>query len=248
MRFLTLFLCLFGFPQLVAKDLNFAQLTIWNVGQGQWLTYNDETYCLHFDMGGENAPLFKIQKLCHKKKNILYLSHWDLDHISYIKNFSSRVFHFCLAGKPHRPKGLWKQKLLDLLKECSFPLPEQLVTELFSGTNFTANSVSRVFYLKPLEAIIPGDSGKREEAQWVERVPRSARGLILGHHGSKTSTGPEMLSRLLHLRWSVASARKKKYGHPHRQVIDNLKINRISLLKTQDWGNIQIQAPMNRKP
>lgn len=229
------------FPVALVRDLILPQLIVWNVGQGQWLTYINDQDCLHFDMGGEKAPLSQIQQLCKNRKNILYLSHWDMDHVNFISRFEKRVPELCLAGRPsiaknsrRKTNGAWLPNCAELSNE---------VQEIYSGSRKTfgvsANALSRVFLLKPLRILIAGDSTKSEELQWRHHLPKAIHGLILGHHGSKTSTGDDLLMSMQDLRWGAVSARKRKYGHPHSEVTARLKKHHVSVLKTEDWGNLR---------
>lgn len=62
--------------------------------------------------------------------------------------------------------------------------------------------------------------------------------LKVGHHGSKTSTTEDFLTRV-HPRFAVISVGKKnKYGHPHQGVIDRLKSFGIETLRTDENGGI----------
>jgi competence protein ComEC len=40
------------------------------------------------------------------------------------------------------------------------------------------------------------------------------------------------------LRVAVASARERRYGHPHQETELILRKFRVPLLRTEDWGNI----------
>ncbi len=51
---------------------NLKRITLWNVGQGQWTTYERWNICLHIDVGGEIAPWENIIQKCHNKKKFYY--------------------------------------------------------------------------------------------------------------------------------------------------------------------------------
>ncbi|MBK7961611.1 MAG: hypothetical protein IPK04_10715 [Bdellovibrionales bacterium] len=65
--------------------------------------------------------------------------------------------------------------------------------------------------------------------------------LILGHHGSKTSTSEALLQRLPRLKFAIATARESRYGHPHFVVLNRLRQHRIPILRTEDWGHIGLE-------
>jgi competence protein ComEC len=214
---------------------------VWNVGQGQWSTYIDEDTCHHFDMGGEKNPLPRVARLCRSKMNRISLSHWDLDHISFTRNSGRVLKNACIETPPLGTASTRKKLLLAGLPSCT-PEDHQHARELsdFSRVSLPqkANDLSHVF-LVARKFLIPGDSTVRQESIWSQHGEiSSTRFLLLGHHGSRTSTSEELLSHLPHLQTAVASARFAKYGHPHLEIVQRLKKHHIPLLKTEDWGHL----------
>jgi competence protein ComEC len=222
------------------------QLIVWNVGQGQWMTEVHADHCMHYDLGGEFDVTSEVLKLCRAKKNILHLSHWDWDHISFANSYSRRVQKACLVERPQGIASPYKSKKISEIPICPHDTDQtgerKFLTDyrtLFSGTGQKlANDSSSVVYSLAAEVLIPGDSTKAMEKSWLWFVSKRTEGLILGHHGSRTSTSAGLLRHLPHLKWAVASARQSRYGHPHRQVRELLQARRIPLLRTQDWGNL----------
>jgi competence protein ComEC len=119
----------------------------------------------------------------------------------------------------------------------------------------TANEVSRVFVIEKT-ILAPGDSTEKAEKYWapqltfhqINQTPEQnrIRILVLGHHGSRTSTSAALLSRLPHINAAIVSARKKKYGHPHAEVVARLRNKKIPMLLTEEWGSIHFQ--MKQEP
>ena len=67
---------------------------------------------------------------------------------------------------------------------------------------------------------------------------KAVRILVVGHHGSRTSTSKELLESLTHLHAGLVSARAAKYGHPHNQVISQFAQQKTPLLTTEKWGHL----------
>lgn len=221
-----------------------ARLYIWSVGQGQWLTWVSDSSCLHFDMGGEQAPLKKIKFLCASKRNILYLSHADNDHIQFINWGFRNLTALCLQAHPRESLKRQKRWLLNT-PLCRTHLPKNVIEITYDITQFNKpNDLSRVYLLNSKEKafLIPGDSTVESEKAWVDNIDagikNKIRGLILGHHGSKTSTHLKTLNKLKNLKMSFCSARKKRYGHPHPTVTERLHQKKIPLASTEAWGNL----------
>ncbi len=90
--------------------------------------------------------------------------------------------------------------------------------------------------------MIPGDSTKKAEYDWSKNKNiENTNLLILGHHGSQTSTSNLLLEKAKNLKNAVVSARFKKYGHPHQVVIDRLKMYKVNILTTEKFGNLIFQ-------
>lgn len=215
------------------------RLIIWNVGQGQWTTYNTLDTCYHFDVGGEHFPLGKIRQLCRHKQNELYISHWDLDHMSGLK-FLNLWPQVCRRQDPLGTASVKKTQSLSQFKICTgpanldikkvfpFPSDEDRIPDISNARSF-------VFRVK--KWLIPGDSRQEEEKIWSLRLPANITGLVIGHHGSKTSSSLELVRRLPQLRWAIASARWRKYKHPHPSVLQSFASQKKRVLRTEDWGN-----------
>lgn len=211
---------------------------MWNVGQGSWSTLVNSKTCHHFDMGGDFSPLERVKKLCKNKENKLYISHMDWDHISFISQSLRDLSSFCLAHQARR--NLKKDRYLQKLKVCS-KKNDEAVRKVFTPQShkLTENESSHIFIANDI-FLVPGDSTSKMEKKWIRKIDNSLRikTLILGHHGSLTSTSQALLQRLPNLKVAIASARKKKYGHPHIKVVQRLRQRRISLIKTEVWGHL----------
>lgn len=215
-----------------------SELIVWNIGQGQWVTVVDATACWHFDMGGEHAPWKAIIKLCHDRPNRISLSHWDWDHISFTIRAHGQLPNVCLLLPPVGSSTSKKEHAVLAIKPCQIRPPfEHWVDE----NGETANDKSRVVWWKGI--LIPGDSTIKEEKHWIHQLPhlRETRILVLGHHGSQTSTSRLLLDQLPLLNSAIASARQKKYGHPHLRVQRDLRLYRAPLLRTEEWGTLHFE-------
>lgn len=216
-----------------------AQLIVWNVGQGQWVTEVSHQSCIHFDLGGEKDVSKEALQVCKGKNNILFLSHWDWDHISFSAKFAAKSLNACLAQRPLGTTADWKKRQIERIPLCEGKIRKSLYTPDLEKNKNTANELSEVFVSQDSKILLPGDSPSSQEKKWIPRLSHlRIEGLILGHHGSRTSTSENLLRALPYLKWTVASSRKEKYGHPHAQVVLRLNERHIPLLRTEDWGNL----------
>ena len=212
------------------------RLIVWNVGQGSWATYIKDGLCIHFDSGGDRRPNLELLKYCKSHQH--YLSHLDWDHISYLRIL--KRLGVCRVGSPAEPLRKKKQLSYMRIQECEGELKH--VTEIKTPTRFKkANDRSRIFILNNW-ALIPGDSTKRAEKVWSGKLPSGIKVLLLGHHGSNTSTWNILLENLPDLKLAIASARNRKYGHPHPNVLQRLQAYGIASIRTENWGNLVLET------
>ncbi len=232
-----------------------AQLIVWYVGQGQMVTYSDLKTCVHFDIGGEFFPLKKLIKECGQKDNKVFFSHWDWDHINFTKKAWRRLNSFCRLNTPGGKGSKKKQKFLSSVPLCgkkSMKASKKIFTEITFPTHWNknkrdtdSNKQSRVVVVKN-SILIPGDSPGSSEKLWMRKIKTPVKILVTGHHGSRYSTTSHLLKYLPHLKIAVASARRKRYNHPHPLLKKRLAQKGVTLLGTEEFNHIRIPIPFSR--
>lgn len=242
---IALMICLyFLHPSIANTPLSETHFIIWNVGQGQWVTAVEFDRCLHFDFGGEYFQLKEIKtaflKNCKNKRNELYLSHPDYDHYAFMSFIIKNSLYTCWAGAsiPHL-----KRTDVTTINFCKRSLNKKLQPEIIYQNKLTKNKneSSNVYLYKGF--LFPGDSTAKQEMIWLKQLNmKTIKYLNVGHHGSKTSSSLELLQHLPNLRFAFVQARKKKYGHPHKEVSDRFKQSEITLFRTEFWGHIVIKV------
>jgi competence protein ComEC len=105
----------------------------------------------------------------------------------------------------------------------------------------TPNNCSIIFRLTygGSSFLFTGDAERKAEQEAMRRGfnLRSAV-LKVGHHGSRTSTGPAFLSRVSP-RWAVIPAGEdNSYGHPHPEVTRRLKMRGTRIYQTGVQGTV----------
>ena len=254
LKFFISILFLFLLPQTVERATKIEKLIVWNVGQGQWLTFVSSTNdrCLHFDFGGEKAPDLKtLSENCRDKENQILLSHADWDHRSFFKQILLLprlcVFPQSFPASLKTHKQFWVR--LSEIPHCQVDkesrtiiIPERLSLKTKLKTS---NHLSRILALQGVLAT--GDAPQKVENQLPSYLfEEKIRILILGHHGSKTSTSPKLLQKLKSLKMAVASARYQRYKHPHPTVTARLQKNKTPLIRTEQWGHLHFELKKSR--
>lgn len=239
---------LFSFIFLSAELLSTSYrplLVISNVGQGQWVTQTNPDRCYHFDLGGERRPALAMLKHCRTLSNLISISHYDWDHISWIPKVRYLFDSVCLLNRPYSNISERKKHLLEKLKKCNKqPLSTRIPVFKIPHSTVSKNSNSQSqIYISKKTVLIPGDSPINEEYKWMHLIPQPEliKILILGHHGSRTSSSKNLLDHLKNLKVAIASARFKRYQHPHFEVVLRLKEKKTPVLKTEDWGHIALE-------
>lgn len=240
------FVIIFLQPTLLDRMSNVSRLILWNVGHGQWVTVASGEECYHFDMGGEQISWNQVATLCKNKKNIAFFTHWDWDHIDLALKARRYLPSLCISRLPAGPASMGKRLFMQQLPTCAQTKNEKrLITELKLDPpkpKAKANDWSRVFVVQH-KVLITGDSPIGQERRWLQTLAAaySINILILGHHGSRTSTSSELLSHLPNLKLALVSCNPKRYGHPHSVVVRKLRERLTPLIETHRWNNIVLE-------
>ena len=90
--------------------------------------------------------------------------------------------------------------------------------------------------------LFSGDLDRADERAVIKKYPSVQADIVkLGHHGSKTASDPQYLSRL-HPQLAIISAgRQNRYGHPNQETIQTLKRIGCPFMSTQNRGMITYQ-------
>jgi competence protein ComEC len=108
-----------------------------------------------------------------------------------------------------------------------------------------ANASSLVLELRfgAFAALLTGDAPREREEVLLSRLlsPR-IHVLKVGHHGSRTSTSPELLERIRPEVAIVSAGRRNRFGHPHPVVLELLREGGVEILRTDREGLVRIRA------
>ena len=118
---------------------------------------------------------------------------------------------------------------------------------LNSGDYDNENDNSSVIYteLNNYKILFMGDASVEVEEDLLEKYNlRNIDVLKVGHHGSRTSSSKEFIDEI-EPKYSVISVgRNNRYGHPNKEVLDNLKDSKI--YRTDDDGSIVFKIKSNK--
>ena len=90
-----------------------------------------------------------------------------------------------------------------------------------------------------------GDAGVEKEKDILDKYNLSNIDVLkVGHHGSKTSSSKNFISKI-NPKYSIISVgRNNRYGHPNKEVLNILKDSKI--YKTDQNGSIMFNIKNNK--
>lgn len=122
--------------------------------------------------------------------------------------------------------------------EILYPF-ESLEGQKFKNSNDTSIVASLVFADNSF--LFTGDITRKVELKLVnQEACLDAEVLKVAHHGSKTSSSQEFLERVRPKIAIIQAGNDNRYGHPHPEVLANLKKFDIEILRTDQDGDIKI--------
>jgi competence protein ComEC len=112
-----------------------------------------------------------------------------------------------------------------------------------NGDDGNASSLVLEVRFGAFAALLTGDAPASSELRFLPRLlaPR-IQILKVGHHGSSTSTTPELLERAEPEAALVSVGRRNRYGHPHLEVLQRLRVSGVRVLRTDTEGSLVVKA------
>ena len=109
------------------------------------------------------------------------------------------------------------------------------------------NDNSNVIYieLNGYKFMFMGDAGIEKEKDILDKYNMSEINVLkVGHHGSKTSSGKDFIDEINPKYFIISVGKNNKYGHPNKEVLDNLKDTKI--YRTDQDGSITFKIKDNK--
>lgn len=181
--------------------------------------------------------------------------HGDFDHmgeaINLVNNFKvDKVIFNC------GPYNDLEQELIKVLNKKKIPyyscIKELniynnklyfLNTKEFDNENDNSNVI--IIELDGYKFMFMGDASITKEDEIISKYNLSNVDVLkVGHHGSKTSSSKEFIDEV-NPKYSIISVGKNnRYGHPNREVLDNL--NKSKIYRTDQDGSIMFKIKNNK--
>ena len=181
-----------------------------------------------------DGTLMLLKSLGIKKIDYLILTHGDYDHMGeavyLIDNIEVKQVIFNQGGFNNLEKQLIEElEKEDILykndvKSIKLNRSELFIIEhkLYDNENDNYN----ILYLKSYkyDFLFMGDAGVEVEKEIFEKYDlKEIDVLKVGHHGSNSSSDKEFIDVINPIYSLISVGRNNRYGHPHKEVIDNLE-------------------------
>lgn len=224
-------------------------VTFLNIGQGDAALIEYGKKQILIDTGdGQHilSELSKTMPLFDRTIDLVIITHGDKDHVGGLQKVLSTYTIPVIVSSRNSLSGV---DISSRVKVIS-PLPNQVIT--LSDTSFlkilfpdrntdgwetNQSSIVSKLHLEGITFLFTGDSSKQIEEYLVEKLSSEELDsdvLKVGHHGSKTSSSPVFLKDVSPTYSTISAGENNRYGHPHKEVLENLKKENTTILETKN--------------
>lgn len=201
----------------------------------------------------------QLVRLGVRRIDLLVITHPDADHVGGVPELLRRFEVTSIAG-PGTPRGQgpWREAVqhaqslgiawrrltagdVFTLDGVGVRVVHPLSAPEPASDSKTANHRSVVLHVRwaDLDLLLTGDADLAAEAQFAAAVG-DIDVLKVGHHGSRTSTGPALLAATRPEVALISAGRGNRFGHPHPSVLQRLEAAGIAQRRTDLEGPVRI--------
>ena len=182
----------------------------------------------------------------------IILTHYDKDHVNGVVPLLAQIGADSLYIPDSEDKDGFRQDIEENFRGDVNIIEERLSVECGMGTitiipsdpSATGNETSLciLFQAEDCDILITGDRNKAGELQLMEQVELpDLEVLIVGHHGSKSSTSIDLLRATMPELAVISVGEDNLYGHPEDETLDRLSLFGCKILRTDLDGTIIIR-------
>ena len=231
------------------------RLTVLDVGQGQCILFQSEgkTYVVDcggsFDSQASDAAAETLLSQGIARMDGLILTHYDRDHAGGAEGLLGRipadqVFLPALSDRDDRKSGILNRagdSGISVTEDLRLSYGHTQIT-IFApddGKSGSESGLCVLFQTENCDILITGDNDTGAERALLHRTELpELEVLIVGHHGSKYSTGEELLAAARPEVAIISVAAGNSYGHPAQETLDRLEKYGCAVYRTDLDGTV----------
>ena len=230
----------------ISKDRGEISYQMIDIGQGDAFLLNDKGNYYMIDVGGpkyknydsgEKILLPYLKSLGIREIEGIFISHEDKDHMGNLDLVCDNFDVKNIYTNKLNEDSLRKYKPHILKKGDRIELKSGYITVIDEGYDYdeNANSLGLILDIRGVRIMTLGDL----PSEFEKNIKDTAHILKLSHHGSKTSTKREFVEKVNPKIVLISAGRNNVYGHPHREVLDNVYDRKI--YNTQTDGMVEMR-------
>ncbi len=255
----------FCFSASVPKKL---QVTFFDIGQGDAIFIETPSGKQMLIDGGASALV--LEKLAQEMSyfdntvDVVVATHGDADHVTgLIPVLRTYDVSIIVESPIQSESGIFRELKNEVTKEVNSGASVRVAsrgdvinlgdgvtaTILYPKKNISPRietndaSVSLVLSYGKHSFLLTGDLGSSYEHVLIsELLPKKITVYKAGHHGSNTSSGELLLSRIMPEYSIISAGKDNKYGHPHVETVERLQKYSQEILSTIDRGSITFMS------
>jgi competence protein ComEC len=261
--FVLLVILTFSYRTLPYEEKNYFEITVLDIGQGDSILFKThDNKNILIDTGKDDSIVEKLDEELFPRKiiDILIITHYYTDHfgrlIEILKYYELKTLILPPDYKSNKTTSDLKAELnkrnirllvptagaeirLDKFSTIEFTWP--LTLEQYFTLPSNDSSISFVINIGEFNAFFAGDLSSMYEEEIKEEIGNIDL-LKVSHHGSKTSTSDEFLNHVLPEVSLISAGRDNAYGHPAKEIVENIREVDSEILQTNLDGDITIQV------
>ena len=240
------------------------QVTFFDIGQGDAIFIETPSGRQMLIDGGANAlvleKLAKEMSSFDRTIDVVVATHGDGDHVTGLIPVLRTYDVSTIIESPIKSEsGIFEELQNEIKKEIEGGADVHIasrgdvinlgdgvaVSILYPKKNISSRtetndaSVSALLTYGEHSFLLTGDLGSSyEHALITDKLSKKVTVYKAGHHGSNTSSGELLLSRITPEYSVISAGKNNKYGHPHIETIERLQKYSQEILSTIDRGTI----------
>ncbi|MFT5707154.1 MAG: competence protein ComEC [Oceanospirillaceae bacterium] len=230
-------------------------LTLIDVGQGLAVLVETHSRTLLYDTGAAFDSGFSyfdavikplLAKRAIKKLDLLIISHTDNDHSGGLKAAQSYL-HIDQLDSELAGDGSVANTVCESGKRWQWQGVSFYYRQPDVSKEAKSNNKSCILEIasEHCKVLIMGDAQKSIESRLLtseELINGREKVIIVGHHGSNTSTHADLLAAEQFSSALISSGYRNRYHHPHTKVLQRLKLANITVYRTDLQGSIELSS------